>query len=118
MYAASMLIYTQMPKNRKRTKKVAKTRKARKVFKEKSKPVEQRYRAPGSEHLPSKIDSYLATTDPKNPMPQRYEGDLAAREAAAQEEILRKSKCVAPAFNKGPYQYIATEEQAKWVGKK
>lgn len=33
-------------------------------------------------------------------------------------ELERKSQCVAPAFNKGNYTYIATEEQAKWVGRK
>lgn len=32
-------------------------------------------------------------------------------------EIIRKSKCLAPAYNKGAVQYIGTEEEAKDVGK-
>ena len=39
-------------------------------------------------------------------------------EVHAQKEIERKKTCVAPAFNKGPYQYVSSEEQAKWLGKK
>ena len=115
-----MLVYTRIPRSKpkKGKNKVVKVRKARQVFKTKKAPVEQRYRAPGTEALPSKIDEFLTTTEPKNPHPQRYEGDMAAREAAAQREKERKSKCVAPAFNKGPMTYIATEEQAKWVGRK
>lgn len=35
---------------------------------------------------------------------------------AAQESIRRK-KCVAPAYNKGAYQYVGSKEAAKWVGK-
>lgn len=44
--------------------------------------------------------------------------EMLAREMLAREEIERKKKCVAPAFNKGAYTYIASEEQAKWVGRK
>ena len=76
------------------------------------------FRAESTSHLPSKIDEYLSENTPKNNSPLKYEGELAVREAAAQEEIARKAKCVAPAFNKGNYTYIASEEQAKWVGRK
>ncbi len=34
------------------------------------------------------------------------------------DEIIRKSKCLAPAYNKGAMQYISSEDQAKDVGKK
>ena len=44
--------------------------------------------------------------------------EMIERERLAQEEIERKKLCVAPAFNKGAYTYIASEEQAKWVGRK
>jgi len=44
--------------------------------------------------------------------------EMIERERIALEEIERKKKCVAPAFNKGAYTYIASEEQAKWVGRK
>ena len=43
--------------------------------------------------------------------------EMLERERIAQAEIERKKGCVAPAFNKGAYQYIATEEQAKDVGR-
>lgn len=46
------------------------------------------------------------------------DAEYAEREALAQQEILRKKSCVAPAYNKGAYQYIASEEQAKDAGKK
>lgn len=43
--------------------------------------------------------------------------EMLAREAAAQKEIERKKLCVAPAFNKGGYTYVYSEEQAKMVGR-
>ena len=99
-----MLVYTRVPRSKpkKGKNKVVKTRKVKHAFTPKKAPVEERYRAPGTEHLPSKIQDYLENVEPKNPQPQRYEGDMAQREAAAQREKQRKSKCVAPAFNKGP----------------
>lgn len=33
-------------------------------------------------------------------------------------EIVRKSKCLAPAFSKGAYQYVGTVDQAQDVGRK
>lgn len=42
---------------------------------------------------------------------------MLAREAKAQAEIERKKMCTAPAYNKGAYQYISDEEQAKMVGR-
>ncbi|CCI88508.1 hypothetical protein BN79_099 [Yersinia phage phiR2-01] len=43
--------------------------------------------------------------------------ELAERERKAQEEIERKKLCTAPAYNKGAYQYVTDEEQAKMVGR-
>lgn len=43
--------------------------------------------------------------------------DMQERERLAQEEIERKKLCTAPAYNKGAYQYIASEEQAKDIGR-
>ncbi|UJD21449.1 hypothetical protein PQE64_gp066 [Salmonella phage vB_STy-RN29] len=43
--------------------------------------------------------------------------ELAERERKAQEEIERKKMCIAPAYNKGAYQYVSDEEQAKMVGR-
>jgi hypothetical protein len=117
-----MLVYCKSsfkPKKKKRTP-VAKTKKFVPSFK----PMRDidftagKYRATDTSHIPSKIESFLAEHAPTHTIPTKYDGELAVREAIAQEEIARKAKCVAPAFNKGNYTYIASEEQAKWVGRK
>ena len=36
---------------------------------------------------------------------------------AANKEALRKSRCCAPAFNKGAYMYITSKRMARDVGK-
>lgn len=46
------------------------------------------------------------------------EEEYQKREEAARQEIERKKTCIAPAYNKGAYQYIASEEMAKDAGKK
>ena len=38
-------------------------------------------------------------------------------EEAAQREILRKSKCSAPAYNKGAYMYVTSSQMAKELGR-
>lgn len=43
--------------------------------------------------------------------------EMQERERIAQAEIERKKKCTAPAYNKGAYQYVASEEVAKDVGR-
>lgn len=42
---------------------------------------------------------------------------LSCGERDAKIEAQRKAKCVAPLYNKGAYQYIATVDQAKDVGR-
>lgn len=44
--------------------------------------------------------------------------EMLAREAVAQEEIKRKRKRVAPAYNKGGYQYITDDTDPKTLGRK
>lgn len=116
-----MLVYCKSSfKPKKKRKPVAKVKKYVPAFK----PMQEvnftagKYRANDTSHIPSKIDEYLATSEPTVAVPVKYDGELAAREAAAREEIARKAKCVAPLYSKGAYQYVATEEQAKWVGRK
>ena len=46
------------------------------------------------------------------------EEEYQKREEAARQEIERKKTCIAPAYNKGAYQYIASEYKAKDAGKK
>ena len=46
-----------------------------------------------------------------------YDTCLNCGDIAAAKQALRKAKCVAPAFNKGAYQYIASKEAARWAGK-
>lgn len=117
-----MLVYCKSSfKPKKKSKKpVAKAKKFVPSFK----PMREidftagKYRATDTSHIPSKIESFLAEHAPTQVIPTKYHGELAVREAVAQEEIARKAKCVAPLYSKGAYQYVATEEQAKWVGRK
>ena len=46
-----------------------------------------------------------------------YEYCLECGEVHAKVETIRKSKCVAPAFNKGAYQYVGSVEEAKFIGR-
>ena len=46
-----------------------------------------------------------------------YELCVDCGESAARTEIDRRKSCVAPSFNKGPYQYVASKQQAKWIGR-
>jgi len=46
-----------------------------------------------------------------------YTTCLACGSVAAEKEAHRRSKCVAPAFNKGAYQYVGSREAARWVGR-
>jgi len=46
-----------------------------------------------------------------------YRTCIYCGEKTAKIEIERKKLCVAPAYNKGAYQYIATVEQARDAGK-
>jgi len=71
-----------------------------------------KFRRNDSSHIPS-----LTVTKHTPVEQQKYEGEMLERELAAQKEIEHKKQCVAPAFNKGAYQYVGSEEQAKWVGR-
>lgn len=42
---------------------------------------------------------------------------LNCGEAKARVELERRKKCIAPAYNKGAYQYIGTKKDALDVGK-
>jgi hypothetical protein len=46
-----------------------------------------------------------------------YETCLDCGRKVAAKEVLRKAKCIAPAFNKGAYVYISSKEAAKDAGK-
>lgn len=43
---------------------------------------------------------------------------LEGEREEVRNEILRKAKSIAPAYSKGAYQYVGTEEDAKYVGRK
>ena len=57
------------------------------------------------------------STYPKARADLGFDTCLDCGEIAASKEIDRRKKCVAPAFNKGGYQYVASREQALMVGK-
>lgn len=52
------------------------------------------------------------------PLPKKYSGDLANREAEAQKEIEAKKKRVAILYNKGGIQYITDGMDPKTFGRK
>lgn len=57
--------------------------------------------------------------EPYNPKRKSlgYTTCLSCGDIAAEKESLRKSKCIAPAYNKGAYQYIGSFEDALACGK-
>ncbi len=46
-----------------------------------------------------------------------YQTCLSCGGQAAAKEMARRKKCVAPAFNKGAYQYITNMEMTKSIGR-
>ena len=46
-----------------------------------------------------------------------YEVCIRCGDKIANEESIRKSKCIAPLFNKGAYQYIGNIKEAKYIGR-
>ena len=46
-----------------------------------------------------------------------YDICIVCGDEFAQKEAIRKSKCVAPLFNKGAYQYIGNVKEAKSIGR-
>ena len=46
-----------------------------------------------------------------------YDICLVCGDEIATIETAHKSKCTAPLFNKGSYQYVGSKEAARWAGK-
>ena len=46
-----------------------------------------------------------------------YRTCIDCGEEKAQIEILRKSRCIAPAYNKGAYMYVTSSQMAKDLGR-
>ena len=46
-----------------------------------------------------------------------YKTCIDCGDKAAHKEAIRKSKCTAPLFNKGAYQYIGNFEETKHIGR-
>tara|TARA_B000000557_G_scaffold182817_1_gene149398 strand:- start:772 stop:975 length:204 start_codon:yes stop_codon:yes gene_type:complete len=42
---------------------------------------------------------------------------LECGDKKAKKDIEHKSKCSAPLFNKGAYQYVSNKESARWIGR-
>lgn len=75
-------------------------------------------RGASTAHIPSKINTAPAdahSTGRDTMMDKVKRGVITGEEAA---EIERKSKCLAPAYNKGAVQYIGDAEAARDAGKK
>lgn len=46
-----------------------------------------------------------------------YKTCIVCGDKEASKEAIRKSKCIAPLFNKGAYQYIGNIKEAKYIGR-
>lgn len=72
---------------------------------------------------PRRITKNVTIGEPATRLPPRpqareiLDDEMAERERIALKEIERKKLCTAPAYNKGGYQYISSEEQAKHIGR-
>lgn len=75
-------------------------------------------RGASTAHIPSGIHSAPAdahSTGRNTVMDKVQRGEITGKDA---EEVVRKSKCLAPAYSKGAYQYVGDEDAAKDVGRK
>ena len=75
-------------------------------------------RGASTAHIPSLINRAPAdahSTGRNTVMDKVQRGEITGKDA---EEIVRKSKCLAPAYNKGAVQYIGSEDAARDAGKK
>ena len=68
------------------------------------------------DHIPSVISTGRLDGMDRNSVIEKVKrGEITGPEA---DEILRKSKCLAPAYNKGAVQYIGSADAARDAGKK
>lgn len=66
-------------------------------------------------HIPSATFTGTNDTGRDSIMERVTRGEITGKEA---QEIIRKSQCLAPAFNKGAVQYIGSSDAARDAGKK
>jgi hypothetical protein len=75
-------------------------------------------RGASTDHIPSKIHDAPADANAtgRDTMMDKVErGEITGKDA---EEVVRKSKCLAPAYNKGAVQYVSDSDAARDAGKK
>ena len=73
-------------------------------------------RGVSTDHIPSLDTGIRLNTTAKNTVMEKVQrGQITGAEA---DEIIRKSKCLAPAFNKGAIQYIGSTDAAREAGRK
>jgi len=78
-----------------------------------------KHRTPRSDEtksIPSRNGNFGPNATARRSMMEKVATGEITGDAA--EEIIRKSKCLAPAYNKGAVQYIGSEDAAKDAGKK
>jgi len=111
-----MLVYVRSSFRKLKKSKGPSTKRSPRPFVEKKPAGPEPFRAPSHSHISSLgVDRIGPVNAPSS---VQYEGEMADREAAAQLQIERQKKCVAPAYNKGAYTLIASPEQATWIGRK
>lgn len=118
-----MLVYTAVPKSRRKKKKHAVVaRKVRVAYTPPSRVSQVAYKPPPRyrrEDTTSAIPS-LITNQPFLPARRSVmdAAQLAKESEAVQREIIAKSKRLAPQFNKGAVQYITDEADLTTLGRK
>lgn len=111
-----MIIKTNPPKPRKKKNVKNPCEKFEKPFEPLKRKLFQNRRVSQADSIPSLNE--VPYVEPKQTVKQEYTGEMLEREKAAQEEIERKKKRVAPLFSKGAYQYITDDELVRDLGKK
>ena len=120
-----MIIHTKVPASRRKKKKsrgpIAKKLDVEKLIRESAKST---YNPPrkvlrdGAEEA-SKIKSHVTTTQfVPNRTGVMDAAFLAKESPEVREAIIAKSKRIAIAYNKGAYQYVSDESDAKTIGRK
>lgn len=69
-----------------------------------------------TKQYPSKLDWVPGSTGTKEPIVYK-DPEMIEREEAARVISEKRKECVAPAYNKGNYQYIYSIEDAKHIGR-
>jgi hypothetical protein len=111
-----MLVYTAVPRSRRRKgKKILPSRKPKPLPASTYVPSAGPYRRSDTSHLPSLVTNAAFVPSRTSVMDPVM---LARESPEVQQQIIAKSKRLAPQFNKGAVQYITEEQDLTVLGRK